>query len=144
MQGTIECASKQMEEGLLKMCRLFRVACVCVDVRVCVCAGNQSVLDLCLFLKSTCELWTRRALSFPDFVVSSQRGGDSSASRVLSSPAFIHWMSHSFHSVITTPRSHLLCSDTVAKATTYDHFLFWDFIYQRLALSRHQSAAIIC
>lgn len=105
------CASKQMEEGLLKMCRLLMVACVCTWV-----CGKPVCSWFVPFFKKI----NMRALDTPSTVVPrlccfQSTGGDSSVSRVLNGPAFIHWMSHSFHSIITTPRSHLLCSDTVAK-----------------------------
>ena len=60
---------------------------------------------ICAFL-STCEFSTCRALSVPDlfFPVDGQQQHRTQGP---DSPAFIHWMSHSFHSLVLTPCLHL-------------------------------------
>ena len=109
MQVTVACVLRNRWRKVYWKCA------VCQGWHVCVCAGNQSVLDLCLFLKINIRALDTPSTVVPRLCCFQSTSGDSSASGVLSGPAFIHWMSHSFHSIITTPRSHLLCSDTVAK-----------------------------
>lgn len=121
------CASKQMDEGLPKMCQAVGVYS---DGGVC--AGNWSVLDLCLFI----NMWVLDMPSTvcPRLVLFPVDGQQQQHMQSPGSPAFIHWMSQSFHCFIITPLFSSLCLDTVAEATTNDHFLF-GLIYQWLAVS---------
>lgn len=95
------------------------------------CVLETSLLLICAF-SSTCEFLTCRALSVPD--PSSPVEGPQQPC-----PHTLDELPSSYCN--TPPPFSSFCLDTVAKATTYDRFLF-GIIYQWLAVSRHQSAAI--
>ena len=83
-----------MEENLPKMCQTVSV----YSGRV-VCAENESVLGLCLL--STIEFLTPSTVC-PKLVISSRREAAALCAGT-EQPNFIHWMSHSFHSLPMMP-----------------------------------------
>lgn len=122
-------ASTQMEEGLPKMCQAgWRVRWKLVCSR----------FDLCLFINM--RVPDMLSTVCPRLVISSRRAAIAPCAG--DSYPCLHTLDESQFpfSCFDAPFS-LLCSDTVAKATTHDHFLFL-IIYQWLTVLREQSAVV--
>ncbi len=76
-----------------------------VFIETAACVLESSLFLICAFL-STCEFSTCRALSVLDLFVP-EDGQQQQHTQSRSSPAFIHWMSQSFHCFVITPCFHL-------------------------------------